>query len=110
MGIPESQLSRWSDHGAQDASIRTHQAIRRVLDAHHWPSGVTYDFYLQGSYRNDTNIRGDSDVDIVLELTSAFRYDASALPEFQQGTLVSSFPNATYDWNDFRRETLATLE
>ena len=56
MAIPESQLSRWSDHGAQDASKRTHEAIRRVLDAYQWPPGMTYNFYLQGSYRNDTNI------------------------------------------------------
>ena len=57
MAIPESQLSRWSDHGAQESSKRTHEAIRRVLNAHSWPHGMTYDFYLQGSYRNDTNIR-----------------------------------------------------
>ena len=110
MPIPESQLSRWSDHGAQDASKRTHEAIRRVLDAHEWPPGITYDFYLQGSYRNDTNIRGDSDVDVVLELTSAFRHDANALPQYQQGALASSFSSATYNWDDFRRETLEALE
>ena len=110
MPIPESQLSRWSDHGAQDASKRTHEAIRRVLDAHVWPPGMTCDFYLQGSYRNDTNIRGDSDVDVVLELTSAFRHDANALPQYQQGALASSFSSATYDWDDFRRETLKALE
>ena len=68
--IPESQLSRWSNHGAQDAAKRTHEQVRRVLDAYHWPAGVKYDFYLQGSYQNDTNISGDSDVDVVLELKS----------------------------------------
>ena len=110
MPIPESQLSRWSDHGPQDASKRTHEAIRRVLDAYSWPPGMTYDFYLQGSYRNDTNIRGDSDVDVVLELTSAFRHDASAISQYEQGILASSFQPATHDWNDFRRETLRALE
>ena len=110
MPIPESQLSRWSDHGPQDASKRTHEAIRRVLDAYRWPPGMTYDFYLQGSYRNDTNIRGDSDVDVVLELTSAFRHDASALSQYEQGILASSFQPATHDWDDFRRETLRALE
>ncbi len=110
MAIPESQLSRWSDHGPQDASIRTHEAIRRVLAAYGWPEGMTYDFYLQGSYRNDTNIRGDSDVDVVLEFTSTFYYDASSLSEYEQELLDSSFPPATYGWNDFRLETLKALE
>ena len=109
MPIPESQLSRWSNHDAQQAPIQTHEAIRQVLDAHLWPEGMTYDFYLQGSYKNDTNIRGDSDVDIVLELTSAFHYDASQLPAFDQQRLTSSFQQTTYDWNDFRREALKSL-
>ena len=110
MAIPESQLSGWSHHGPQDSSKRTHEAIRGVLDAYQWPPGMTYDFYLQGSYRNDTNISGDSDVDVVLEMTSAFRYDASALFQYEQASLASSFPPALYDWNDFRRETLKALE
>ena len=81
-----------------------------MLDAHRWPAGMTRDFYLQGSYRNDTNIRVDSDVDVVLELTSAFDHDASALSQYEQGMLDSSFQPATYNWNDFRRETLKALE
>ena len=62
MTIPESHLSTWSHHGPQDSSKRTHEAIRRVLDAYQWPLSLTRDFYLHGSYLNDTNIRGDSDV------------------------------------------------
>ena len=81
-----------------------------MLDAYRWPQGMTYDFYLQGSYRNDTNIRGDSDVDVVLEMTSAFRHDANALSQHEQGLLDSSFQPADYDWNDFRREVLKVLE
>ena len=109
MPIPESQLSRWSDHGPQDASKRTHEAIRRALNAYRWPDGVTYDFYLQGSYRNDTNVRGDSDVDVVLELTSSFRYDARRLSEFNRNRLSASLDDAAYDWNDFRRDALKAL-
>ncbi len=81
-----------------------------MLDAHEWPPGMTHDFYLQGSYRNDTNIRGDSDVDVVLEMTSAFHHDASAIPKYEQDRLDSSFQPASHSWNDFRRETLRALE
>lgn len=94
MGIPEHQLSKWSDHGPQEASKRTHEAIREVLSKYSWPSGVSYDFYLQGSYHNDTNIRGDSDVDVVLELQSTSHYKAES----------------TYDtWKLFRRDALRAL-
>ncbi|MCY4436193.1 MAG: nucleotidyltransferase [Chloroflexi bacterium] len=109
MAIPKPQLSRWSHHGPQEASIRTHQAIRSALEAHSWPQGMTYDVYLQGSYKNDTNIRGDSDVDVVVQLTSAFRHDASLLSPLEQNQLDSTFSTALYDWGDFRRETLKAL-
>lgn len=110
MPIPESQLSAWSHHGPQQASINTHETIRRVLAAHQWPTGMTYDFYLQGSYRNDTNLTGDSDVDVVLELNSVFRHDWTSLSQYERGLLSSSFQPATHSWDDFRREVLKALE
>ena len=110
MAIPESQLGRWSNHGPQASSKRTHEAIRQRLAAYAWPSEVNYDFYLQGSYANDTNIRGDSDVDVVLELTSSFIYDTSSLPEPDRRRLAASIAPATYHWNDFRRATLQALK
>lgn len=109
MAIPESQLSRWSHHGPQEASIRTHQAIRAALEAHSWPQGMTYEVFLQGSYKNDTNIRGDSDVDVVVQLTSALRYDASLLSQLEQNQLDATFQPALHGWDDFRREVLKAL-
>ena len=107
--IPETQLSRWSHHGSQQASINTHESIRRVLANHQWPQAMTHDFYLQGSYRNDTNISGDSDVDIVLELNSSFNYDVSALSSYERSMVTASMRPATYSWNDFRKEALQAL-
>ena len=110
MTIPEQQLSKWSHHGSQEPSKRTHEAIRSALNAHEWPQGMRYDFYLQGSYRNDTNISGDSDVDVVLELKSAFNHDAPSLSKHEREVLSASFSQATYGWDDFRREALLALE
>ena len=110
MVIPESQLSTWSHHGSQDSSKLTHEAIRGVLDAYEWPPGMIREFYLQGSYRNDTNIRGDSDVDVVLELKSTINYDTSSLSRYEQEFVAASFGPVTYDWNEFRRQTLKALQ
>ena len=49
-------------------------------------------------------------MDVVLELTSAFQFDTSTLSQHKQVLLTSSFQPASYDWNDFRRETLKALE
>lgn len=94
MGIPESQLSKWSHRGPQDASKRTHETIRKVLKQYPPLSEVKYDVRLQGSYSNKTNIQGDSDVDVVLELQSTSHYKADSV----------------YDtWKLFRRDALRAL-
>ena len=80
MGIPESQLETWSRQGATTTAVSTHESIRKALSAD--TSLITYqdyDSYLQGSYRNSTNIRGDSDVDVVVQLNSVFNSNVSAL-------------------------------
>ena len=110
MPIPESQLSRWSDHGPQAAAIRTHQKIRNVLDNHTWPDGMTRDFSLQGSYSNDTNIQGDSDVDIVLELSSTVHIDVSELDTWSQQIIMAQYEDATWSLDDFRHEALRALQ
>ena len=71
---------------------------------------MTREFYLQGSYRSDTNIVGNSDVDVALELKSSTYYDTSSLSYYEQGLVDASYGPASYDWNDFRRETLKALE
>ena len=44
--IPELQMSRWSDHGAQNTPKCTHETIRKVLGSYQRPTEMTYDFYL----------------------------------------------------------------
>ena len=93
MPIPESQLETWSHQGAVTTAKQTHESIRNVLNSHTWQSGVNFEDYLQGSYRNTTNIRGDSDVDVVTQLNSTFKSDLSELPDYQQ-TLAQTDPSA----------------
>lgn len=105
MTISESQLTVWSNQGAIDAAQRTHTSLRSALDAYKkWPAGTAYDAYLQGSYRNTTNIRGDSDVDLVVELTSV---NYSNLTDVEKSLL--KLESATYKWNDFRSDVIAAL-
>lgn len=71
MSIPETQLDRWANKGASQGSTDTYTSIRAALTAYEWPEGMRHDLYLQGSYANDTNIRGNSDVDIICAMTSS---------------------------------------
>jgi len=103
MAIPESQLERWSNQGAVATAKQTHESIRAALDRYDWPNGKP-EVYLQGSYKNSTNIRGDSDVDVVVQLNSIFR---SNLTEEQKRWF--GFTNATYTWREFREDVRKAL-
>jgi predicted nucleotidyltransferase len=103
MPIPESQLERWSHQGAVENAQRTHESIRAALKAYR-PMGVQYEVYLQGSYKNDTNIRGDSDVDVVVQLNSTFCSNLSEDLKRKFG-----FTPAIYGWDKFRDDVLGAL-
>lgn len=105
MAISESQLEKWSHQGATTTAALTHKSIRAALAKYTWPTGMTYDAYLQGSYPNATNIRGNSDVDLVVE-TSAVFY--SNLTEAERATL--KLDKGFFSWTDFRAEVLKALQ
>ncbi len=110
MGIPEAQLKTWSNDGATGSAEVTHNRIRRVLNAHEWPARVKPDLYLQGSYRNSTTIRADSDVDLVCEITSVFYSNkASALTPAQRAVLDQTYGNGGVSWSQFHAEVLKVL-
>lgn len=72
--------------------------------------GRQYSVYLQGSYKNSTNIYGDMDVDVVVELTSVFGYDIKNLTEAQKSEFHRRFPgSADYDLPQFRDDVAAAL-
>jgi len=104
MPIPEAQLERWSHQGAVTTAKQTHESIRNALNQYEWPRGVNFEVYLQGSYKNDTNIRGDSDVDVVAQLNSTF---SSNLTEDQKRAF--GFTKAGYGWQEFRADVLEAL-
>ena len=104
MSISETALDGWSRQGAVTNSINTHTYIRNALDAHTWPQGMKYQVYLQGSYGNSTNIRGDSDVDVVAECSSIFYSNLSDDEKQRLGLQTGS-----HSFADFRREVTTAL-
>jgi hypothetical protein len=111
MPVPESQLETWSRQGAITASSATYRSVQSALVADSSAiRDLSYDIYLQGSYKNDTNIRSDSDVDVVVQLKSTFGYDLTALDQNQKSLFSTSYPNgAAYRWEDFRGDVLRSL-
>ena len=109
MAIPENQLKIWAQPGTVKGAKNTHAAIRNALAGHQWPDNVRYVTYLQGSYRNNTHLRRQSDVDVVVELTSLPARDGSRLPDSQKRSLAGDFPDPEYGWRQFRRDVRSAL-
>ena len=104
MAIPEQQLKSWSTLGAQQASTDTYNSIKTALASHLWPPEMDHKVYLQGSYPNHTNIRGDSDVDVVVETSNVFYHDLP--PDLR---LHLGFTDGAYGWSAFRDEVKTAL-
>ena len=108
MPISERTLSRWSHHQAATAFTQSHLPIRAALDAYRWPSDMNYEVFLQGSYKNDTNLGRESDVDVVVRLSHRLRPRVAKLSGQQlQGD--ASHQGAYQQWKSFRDHALKAM-
>ena len=108
MPIPESALARWHHHEAGTAFKQSHVPIRKALEAHEGLSQFTYEVFLQGSYKNDTNLGGGSDVDVVVRLAHKLKPSVASL----SGEKLQENPShqAAYrHWRSFRRHALRAM-
>lgn len=109
MAINLSQLQRWANASGTTKSQYTYEQIRRALEQNEALKCQDYKIYLQGSYANSTNIRSDSDVDIVVQLNSTFAPNLSKLSEFEKSIFHLAYDDATYHWGDFRKDVISAL-
>jgi len=111
MAIPENQLEIWAKPDSQDKYKDAHESIRKALEANDWPNGKpTYEVYLQGSYKNSTTIRSNSDVDVVVQLNSVYSQDLDNLSREAKQLLQRAQPNSTYQWEHFRYDVINAFE
>ena len=108
MPIPESTLSKWSHHQAGTAFKQAHVPIREALYAYKWPSEVKFEVFLQGSYKNDTNLGGDSDVDVVVRLAHKLKPSVAPLTG-EQLQRDGSHRFALERWQSFRDDAMKAM-
>jgi hypothetical protein len=110
MPFSENQLSTWANQGATATSASTYESIKKCIENHNWNDDVHFNIYLQGSYRNFTNIRGDSDVDVVVEFTSVFYSNKLELPPNQLDEFNDSYSDGKYTLSDIKKAIITRLE
>ena len=110
MPVNEKQLATWSNAGAAQTAEATYTSIKTALSRAANLKQFSYEVYLQGSYGNATNIYGNSDVDIVVELNSAYYYDISRLTEADRTVFNQNFSGSKYTFSGFRQEVQSALQ
>ncbi|GIG03024.1 nucleotidyltransferase domain-containing protein [Catellatospora citrea] len=81
MAVSDIDMRAWTNQGAQDAMQKTYASVQAALDRSDALQNLGVEVFLQGSYANATNTRGDSDVDIVVMTNMIFQPDITRLSE-----------------------------
>jgi len=108
----------------QEKAARTHNMIRGHLESDPWLKKYAIHTYLQGSYANSTNVRGDSDVDMGSRTTQVFYHETRWLPSgprYRNGLIVESLKDSVdhqlnalgrggFTYREYRADVLASLQ
>lgn len=109
MTISEAQFETWSQQGSTGSATALYERIQRALENDAAVSRHNPDVFLQGSYRNSTNIHGESDVDVVAMLTETYRPEYGALGALERQRVEGVSIPATYQLADFRRDVSSAI-
>ncbi|MGE0052762.1 MAG: nucleotidyltransferase [Hyphomicrobium sp.] len=105
MAISKEQLNTWAKQGPTAQFTATYEGLRTYLNdssSPYYPKD--FNVFLQGSYKNDTNVYGDSDVDVVIQLNQTYYEDISSLPEEQKQAWKAARSDAVYTLDQFKRD------
>jgi len=109
MNISEETFKSWAKGPGiteQTKCDNAETAVQKAIDAHEKLSSMDITVFPQGSYRNLTNVRHDSDVDICVRLNSTFFAD------YPQGHAREDFGNGagSISFHDYRNLVQEALE
>jgi hypothetical protein len=110
MAILEAQLETWSHQGPTSQFTATYDTLRTVL----YDTGSPYahrgfNVFLQGSYKNDTNVYGDSDVDVVICTDDVYYSDVSSLTDEDRRAYEAGWVRAEYQLENFKQDVTSWL-
>jgi hypothetical protein len=108
MVIPEAQLTTWSARGSVAGSATAYASVTNAVDVSGLKKLHGIDVFLQGSYRNATNIPKESDVDVVVNCHDTFHSYKGLLAGVELAK-ANAMPVETYTWNEFRADVRAAL-
>jgi hypothetical protein len=108
--ISEDQLKTWGKQGPTAQFTATYGTLMACLNDNGSPYyPKDFNIFLQGSYKNDTNVYGDSDVDVVIRLNQTFFTDLTNLTEEDKKLWNAARSGADYTLDQFKKDVTGWL-
>ena len=90
----KEKLEEYSRQGDTSKFRDTYSELKSFLEENIDEKEYDVKIYLQGSYKNNTNIEKQSDVDIIIELKNFFNHNINERPVVEQKKFYSKYKNS----------------
>ncbi len=107
--INETILSKRAEAPSKenDKSSYTYSFLRNLLLTNFWND---VDIFLQWSYANSTNIKKDSDIDIVICYKNVYFYNIDSLSDIEKNYFNKNLSQTSYTFFSFKQDVQNFLE
>lgn len=109
MKVPEDQINRWANPPSETENEKCENAIRQITEVLREHFGDDVAIIRQGSHRNRTNVKFDSDVDIAVVHTGYFFHDIDNLSDIEKQTYERNRTPANYTFSQFKADVHSVL-
>lgn len=110
MAVQPQDSQSWSGKGTKDAMARTYAAVVAAIEASDTLKSRNIETFLQGSYANATNIRGDSDVDIVVMMKASWHAEKRYLSDAEKVAYDRDHVTSPYTAAHLKQDVIKTLQ
>ena len=107
----QDKFTRWAQSPSQteqEKAERSERMIRAAINAYEPLASRSVSTFAQGSYRNRTNVRADSDVDICVLSRATVYPDYTHAPGINNQSV--GLTQLFYSFSDFKRDVEAELK
>lgn len=109
MNVDEEQFARWAKAPSETEEGKCQHTVSRITEALRSKFDNRISVFIQGSYKNRTNVRLDSDVDVVVRLDDIYFGDISEMDEADKQK-YNEIPDSDYTFKQFKDDVQRTLE
>ena len=108
--ITDQQLQNWSKPLSETENAKCSATVASITKILKDKFGSKVDIFLQGSYKNNTNVRQDSDVDIVVCYQNAFFPEISSLSPQDKALHKAYYRDSEYKFSEFKNDVKQVLQ